>query len=226
MFHELAPIYARRAYHMDTDSFLALHRLLCPHLKGRVRPASLQSKKKFCTGAVNGIIPSTIRLSIALRYFSGRSSYDISLTHGVSHTEVYKSVWLIVDTINTCKKLNIEFPSDHVRQREIAEGFAKKSAAFFKMCVGEIDGIMIWIEQPRVKECVFAGCGPKKFFCGRKQKFGLNMQATCDANGRFLDVSICHPGATSDFLAFSMSPLKHLQYLKYKASCPQTMSLW
>jgi hypothetical protein len=208
MFHELGPIYSRRAYRMDTDSFWALHRLLRPHLKGRVRPASLRSKKK--RGAVNGVIPSTIRLSIALRYFAGGSSYDISLTHGVSHTEVYKSVWLVVDAVNTCKKLNIEFPSDHVRQREIAEGFAKKSSAFFKMCVGAIDGIMIWIEQPRVKECVFAGCGPKKFFCGRKKKFGLNMQATCDANGLFLDVSICHPGATSDFLAFSTSPLKHL----------------
>jgi hypothetical protein len=65
MFHELGPIYSRRAYRMDTDSFWALHRLLRPHLKGRVRPASLRSKKKC--GAVNGVIPSTIRLSIALR---------------------------------------------------------------------------------------------------------------------------------------------------------------
>jgi hypothetical protein len=34
------------------------------------------------------------------------------------------------------------------------------------------------------------------------------MQATCDSNGRFLDVSICHPSATSDFLAFTTSVFK------------------
>ena len=34
------------------------------------------------------------------------------------------------------------------------------------------------------------------------------MQATCDARGRFLDVEIAHPGATSDYLAFVTSELK------------------
>ena len=35
------------------------------------------------------------------------------------------------------------------------------------------------------------------------------MQGTCDYKGRFLDVSIGHPGSTSDFLAFDTSILKH-----------------
>jgi hypothetical protein len=51
------------------------------------------------------------------------------------------------------------------------------------------------------------GIGGKKFFCGRKKKFGLNMQAVCDARRRFLDVEIGHPGATSDYLAFALSGL-------------------
>jgi DDE superfamily endonuclease len=38
--------------------------------------------------------------------------------------------------------------------------------------------------------------------------FGLNLQATCDAHGKFLDVSILHPASTSDFLAFSTSKLQ------------------
>jgi hypothetical protein len=208
IFRELGPMYARRAYRMDNDSFWVLHRKLCPYLKGRVRPAA-SSKKKHRNGATNGIIPSTVRLSIALRYFAGGSSYDIALTHGVSHTEVYVSIWRVVDAVNKCSELDIDFPKDHAKQKEIAAGFARKSGAFFTMCVGAIDGIMIWIEQPTKRDCVEAGCGPKKFFCGRKKKFGMNMQATCDSDGKFLDVSIMHPGATSDFLAFSTSPLKH-----------------
>ena len=77
------------------------------------------------------------------------------------------------------------------------------------MCAGAIDGILIWIEKPTSDECEAAKCGPKKFFCGRKKKFGLNMQGTCDAHGRFLNLCIGHPGSTSDFLAFSTSVLCH-----------------
>jgi DDE superfamily endonuclease len=39
------------------------------------------------------------------------------------------------------------------------------------------------------------------------KKYGVNLQRSCDAHGRFLDVSISHPGSTSDFLAFSTSSL-------------------
>ncbi len=70
--------------------------------------------------------------------------------------------------------------------------------------------MLIWTEKPSPHNCETTNCGPKKFFCGRKHKFGLNMQAVCDVDGIFLDMSICHPGATSDFLAFATSPLKHL----------------
>ena len=35
------------------------------------------------------------------------------------------------------------------------------------------------------------------------------MQGACDKRGRFLDVSINHPGATSDYLAFITSELHH-----------------
>jgi DDE superfamily endonuclease len=52
-----------------------------------------------------------------------------------------------------------------------------------------------------------ADCGAKKFFCGRKHKFGLNRQGTCDADGRFLDIPISHPASTSDFFAFTTSGL-------------------
>ena len=34
------------------------------------------------------------------------------------------------------------------------------------------------------------------------------MQAVCNACGRFVDVFIGHPGATSDYLAYNTSPLK------------------
>jgi DDE superfamily endonuclease len=57
--------------------------------------------------------------------------------------------------------------------------------------------------------CEEASCGTKKFYCGRKKKFGMNMQGTVDHHGRFLHIGVWHPASTSDYLAFSTSDLYH-----------------
>ena len=65
----------------------------------------------------------------------------------------------------------------------------------------------MWINKPNANDVSVSKVGPKNFFCGRKGKFGLNMQGACDVKGRFLDVTIAHPGAASDYLAFVTSSL-------------------
>jgi DDE superfamily endonuclease len=108
-----------------------------------------------------------------------------------------------------CKELAFEFPSDHAKQKALAAGFQRRSQPWFDCCVAAIDGMLLWTaEKPSPGECERARCGAKKFFCGRKHKFGLNMQATCDSECRFLDVCIKHPASTSDFLvSFTTSSL-------------------
>ena len=64
-------------------------------------------------------------------------------------------------------------------------------------------------ERPSEEECDDANCPSSKFFCGRKHKFGLNLQGTCDSDGRFLDICIGHPAATSDYLAFATSSFRN-----------------
>lgn len=161
-------------------------------------PRDPEATKKHKDGAVNGVIPTSTRLSCALRYFAGGSARDIALVHGVSHTEVFNSVWRVVDAVNNCSELDFRFLESHEEQKKIATGFFGKSKAGFKGCCGAIDGMLVWIEKPSEKECKSAGCGSLKFLCGRKGKFGLNLQGVCDADSRFLDVSISHPGSTSD----------------------------
>lgn len=205
IFEELGPNYTRRAYRMEEESFWKLHLLLEPFLLPKKAATNRASN-----GARNGVISSSARLSVALRYFAGGSAYDIALVHGISHTEVFNSVWKVVDAVNACRELAIEFPSDHNKQRQLAAEFQAKSEADFAGCVGAIDGLLIWIEKPSEKNCELAECGPKKFFCGRKGKSGLSLQGTCDANRKFLDVSIRHPASTSDWLAFTSSALYEL----------------
>jgi DDE superfamily endonuclease len=70
-----------------------------------------------------------------------------------------------------------------------------------------MDGMLVWIERPTAFDCEMVQCGARKFFCIWKHKYGLNMQGTCDVDGKFLDVSIQHPSSTSDFLSYTMSKL-------------------
>jgi DDE superfamily endonuclease len=211
--------YSRRYYRMTDSTFWILHHLLKPALEKVAKKSSLlrrrchhQRKKRRMSmkrTAPNGLIPTSIRLSIALRYFAGGDPLDIALVHGMSHSEIFTSVWMIVDAIHQTRKLDIIFPKSHEEQRRLAREFHSVSKAGIDICVAATDGILIWIPKPTDHECEKMQCGAKKFFCGRKKKFGLNMQGTCDVKGRFLDVSIYHPGSTSDYLAFVTSPLYH-----------------
>ena len=91
--------------------------------------------------------------------------------------QIYTSVWRVVDAINNTKSLDIVFP-DYNEQEVISKRFKKKSVAGFDSVVGCIDGMLLWMEQPYKSDCDVAGVGPKKIFCGRKKKFGLNMTGT------------------------------------------------
>jgi DDE superfamily endonuclease len=160
-------------------------------------------------GSANGVITTAISLSCAIWYFAGGRPKDIAIVHGISHTEVFHSICMVVDAVNECEELSFLFPKDHKEQIAIAKSFQQKSQVGFHNCVGAINGLLVWTEKFSDEECAWAGVGPKKFFCGRKCKFGLNLQGTCDAENRFIDVDIMHPASTSDFLAFSTSTLYH-----------------
>jgi hypothetical protein len=111
VFQELGPSYTRRAYRMtEEDSFWSLHKLLYAYLR---RPAAYKRNRLVMKGATNGLITTPFRLSCAIRYFAGGRPEDISLVHGISHTEVFHSVWMVVDAINQCEELAFTFPEDH-----------------------------------------------------------------------------------------------------------------
>jgi hypothetical protein len=57
-------------------------------------------------------------------------------------------------------------------------GFKSKSTIDIDCCVGAIDGILIWMNKPTIRDQIVIGFGPAKFFCGRKKKYGLNMMGS------------------------------------------------
>ncbi|KAG7343885.1 DDE superfamily endonuclease [Nitzschia inconspicua] len=124
---------------------------------------------------------------MALRWFAWGDKFDIAALHGVHVNEVYSSVWRVVE--------------DHEKQKEIAKEFRAKSKCGF--------GVLIWTNRP-VESLQEAGVGKGKFCCGRKKKYGMQMQGTCDARGRFLDVAIGLPGTASDFTVWLECQLRKL----------------
>ena len=144
---------------------------------------------------------------VSLRFCAGGSPYDIFPLFGIGYNSVYNCLWDTIKAINRCPGMKVEFPSSHAEQKRIARGFERKNKAGFAVCIGCIDGMLIWTEQPTEKECEKMKCGPKRFMCGRKGKYGLNLQAVCDSNGKFIGLFILHPGASSDLLSFIRSSL-------------------
>jgi hypothetical protein len=164
-------------------------------------------KKKF--SVPNGVIDSSILLAVALRYFSGGSKDDLCPLYGIRYAAADRAVKFVVDAINDCPQLKIEYSCDHVRQLQIAQEFKHKSQTNIDICTGVVDSMLLWTSMPSINDCILLNFEPKKFFCGRKNKFGLNMMGTADASCWFLDVDISHPAATSDHLVFVTSTFYH-----------------
>jgi DDE superfamily endonuclease len=199
IFHEYGPLKFKRAYRMREESFWNLLDLIEDKL-GKVDGKRKQGK------APNGDVPSSVRLAIALRYLAGGDPIDICAAYRVHSSVVYQSIWMVVEAINKTKELQIQFPTKHEDQQVLANEFTHRSSIGLNNCAGCVDGILIWINKPTIPELQKLKIGGKNLLWAQK-KFGLNMQAVCDARRRFLDIEIMHPGATSDYLAFATSTL-------------------
>jgi len=202
LYVELGPSYFKRAFRMTYESF----QKLSSTLKDGIINAS-KRKVNSKNWVPNGRVTPQVRLACALRYMAGGSPYDLLTSFGISHTEVFSSLWFVIDAINNLPEFSMHYPASHEKQKEIAQEFQTKSAAQFDCCAGAIDGMLLWIHKPNKRECKKSDCASGKFLCGRKHKYGLNLQAVCDARGRFLDMSIVFPGSSSDCLAFEGSSL-------------------
>lgn len=125
LFLELGPKLTRRAYRMHEDSFWKLEGILRKYIKRFTRKEG-GKKLKY---AVNGRIKTSARLAMALRYFAGGDPLDVGPLFGVHPIEVMKSVWAVVDAVNSCSSLNISYPTSHDEQRKIAEGSSLRSSS-------------------------------------------------------------------------------------------------
>ncbi len=101
---------------------------------------------------MNGAITSMTRNACALQYFCGASAYDSMANFVISHPEVTKSVWFVVETVNQVDEFCIQYPMDTDIQQKVADNFSAVNGAGFPNCAGCIDGLLSWIEKPSEEE--------------------------------------------------------------------------
>lgn len=184
---------------MSIESFLKLHAILKPLLEKKFKRNLLERENSY-------YLSTDIRLSITLHYFSGGDPYDLMLSHGMSHASIYKSSWGVIDCINECSELSFHFPTFD-EQREISNGFMLKSGAEFENIIGVIDGMLVWTTKPYKTICDTISCGETNFYCSRKCKYGINLQAICDHTLQFTWIDIRYPGSASDYISWKTSDL-------------------
>ena len=64
--------------------------------------------------------------------------------------------------------LNTQFPENHKKQRDIARKFKEVNSADFDNCCGAIDGLLVCIPKPNIKDVTMSKVGVKIFFAGVK----------------------------------------------------------
>jgi len=124
----------------------------------------------------------------------------------VSRGSIYDCVWGVVDCINGCETLSFSFPSLD-EQHQICEGYKKRSWINLPNIIGAIDGMLVWVKKPSIEASDDAKVGQVNFYCSRKEKYGINLQAICDHNLMFRWIDITYPGSASDYIAWSTSTL-------------------
>jgi hypothetical protein len=71
---------------------------------------------------------------------------------GIGYSEVLTSVWTVVDAVHRCPKCDISYLGTVEEQQKIAAGFEAASTPFICNCTGAINGILIWMLKPSLKE--------------------------------------------------------------------------
>jgi hypothetical protein len=183
----------RRHLRMSYDSFCTLLHLIRDHLDNTDdKMASLRGGK----------IIIELHLYATIRYLAGGSYSDICVFCGVSVASFYCIVWRTIHAIN--KAISVKFPSTAEECGNLAAGFEKIShRGVIKNCVGVLDGYLLAITTPRKNEAK----NVRSYFSGHYQKYGVNIQACCDAQCRFTFLGIGGPGVTKDRNAIKESGL-------------------
>jgi hypothetical protein len=184
---------------MSYESFSKLLGLLEEDLKVNEEMAWLRG----------GVIIPELCLYCTIRWLAGGSYTDILFYCGISKTSFYWIVWRTIDSLCRCQdsSLKVAFPKTQKECISAAAGFHSISTnGCISNCVAAVDGYLLSIKTPTRKEAK----NVRSFFSGHYQKYGINIQASCNHLSRFSFIVVAGPGSTGDRAASKRCGLYNL----------------
>ena len=189
-----------RLYRMEESSFAKLCQLIGPFVCVDAEMSRRASQGKEP-------ISVEIMVHCMLRWLGGGSYLDIRLSAGISIPSFYRCAYACIDAILLCDSLAFSFPTSPEDLQTAANGFKNISSnGVIEGCVACLDGMLLRIQTPSPNEVG----NVKSFFSGHYQVYGINVQAACDSNCRFVSACVSSPGGTNDIAAFRKTPLAEL----------------
>ena len=196
----------RLYYRMSYPAFMKLLNLLQNDLAVNPRKSRNRTSNQ-------DPIYAELTLHCTLRFLAGASYLDVMMHTGISRTAFYSCVYKGIDAICSCPELELKMPLSLSEMKAAANSFKNISLdGRLNGCIGALDGWLCWIKVPSESDT----CNVGSYFSGHYQSYGVNKQATCDADCRFTSISILCPGGTGDSKAFAASCLH-----QYVSSLPR-----
>ena len=179
-------------YHMTYESFNQLVDIL-----------SIEVNEKRSRASTGGNEPITSRMIVAigLRFMGGEKRKSLKDIFGTSTSSIDRAISIFLDSVDVSKHKDLStdlLPSSYDDLKKVSDEWSQRSSAYgiFHGCLGAIDGWLCATEKPADIS------NPVDFQSGHYQRFGLNVQAMCDANLRFSYISVAATGGTNNARAF------------------------
>jgi hypothetical protein len=133
-----------------------------------------------------------------LRFLGGADKASLSEIFGISDSSTLRIIDMFLNAVIGCYALSMVVPVTHDALLLGAHDFNNISGCgLFFGVVGAIDGWLCCTDRPSDVT------NATDYYSGHYQRFGINVQAMCDANLRFIYVGTAGPGSTNGNRAFS-----------------------
>ena len=178
-------------FRMQRESFWQLVNLLTPHWDAS---QSCVTRTRASTGRPSR--PIYQQLAVAL-YMLGAQGGGNKVTLNIGRGTISLYLWRAITVLTNLVSHYIRWPS--IQQRAQFANKRMESGETLHQCVGFLDGtIIVFQEKPKINA---------EAYYSWKKNYGLNLQAVCDWDGRFIYASASHMGSFCDSAAFKASPM-------------------
>ena len=174
-------------YHMSKNSFNKLVEIL----RNQLAIDELQSLRS--SGGSDPISPE-ITVAAGLRFLGGTPVTSVADVYHFSISSARRVIDNFLVAVDENPTLKIRMPKTDEELWKITKGFDEISGAsgLYDGAVGALDGWLACTDKPGDVD------NPTDYYSGHYQRFGINVQAICDVNLRFLYFAVCAPGGCND----------------------------